>query len=244
MTQLNPHISVDCVIFGFDTHQLKVLLIERERIAQEDPLIPSGIMKLPGNLILINEDIDSSAYRVLKELTGLDNIFLKQLEVFGKPDRLSNPNDLMWLKVTTGLQIERVVTIAYYSLVKIHESSLQDHIEGKTSWIPVEKIPQLAFDHNIIVDKALNTLRKELRTEPIVFELLPKKFTIRQLQNLYEIILGFTLDSRNFRKKISKLEYLIPLQEKEIGVNHKPAQYYKFDRKTYTRQQKELEFVI
>jgi hypothetical protein len=105
-------------------------------------------------------------------------------------------------------------------------------------------LPTLIFDHKDIILKALDALRKELRTEPIGFELLPKKFTLRQLQNLYEVILGTALDNRNFRKKIGKLEYLIPLHEREVGVNHKPAQFYKFDKKIYKKQQKDLGFVI
>jgi hypothetical protein len=110
--------------------------------------------------------------------------------------------------------------------------------------LPLKSLPQLIFDHNLIITHALDTVRKELRSEPIGFELLPKKFTLRQLQNLYEVILGTPLDNRNFRKKISNLEYLIPLNEKEVGVNHKPAQYYRFDKKIYNKHQKDLGFVI
>lgn len=244
MKNLNPHISVDCVIFGFDSTELKILLVEREKLPNEDPRLPSGLMKLPGNLIDETEDLDESAYRVLKELTGLDKIYLKQLSVFGNSDRLDVVNDLLWLKTTSGMTIDRVVTVAYYSLVKINESDPQAHINSNAFWLPINKVPHLIFDHNKIIYKALETVRKELRTEPIGFELLPKKFTLRQLQNLYEVILGTSLDNRNFRKKISKLEYLIPLDEKEKGVNHKPAQFYRFDKKIYTKHQKDIGFVI
>jgi 8-oxo-dGTP diphosphatase len=244
MVSLNPHISVDCVIFGFDTQELKILLVDRNMLPGETSTISSGQMKLPGNLIDQNEDLDQSAYRVLKELTGLENIYLKQFAVFGSPARLNNQNDMLWLQSTSGLTIERVVTIAYYSLVKIDESNPQSHLSQNAKWVLVKNLPNLIFDHREIILKALETLRKELRTEPVGFELLPKKFTLRQLQNLYEVILGTELDNRNFRKKISKLEYLIPLNEKEVGVNHKPAQFYKFDKKIYKKTQKDLGFVI
>lgn len=243
MNGLNPHISVDCVVFGFDGKNLKVLLIERENVSAEISE-RSHLLKLPGNLISNNEDIDSSAYRVLKELTGLDHIFLKHFAVFGNPDRLNNQDDLDWLRATSGMSIDRVVTLAYYSLVKINESNPNESLLEKTMWIPLKDVPQLIFDHNLIIDRALEALRKELRTEPIGFELLPKKFTLRQLQNLYEVIIGNKLDNRNFRKKVSKLEYLIPQAEKEKGVNHKPAQLYKFDRKIFAKNRKDVGFVI
>lgn len=234
MASLNPHVSVDCVIFGFDFNKLKVLLIERENL--------SGItetghkLKLPGSLIDEREDLDASANRTLKELTQLDHIFLKQFGVFGSPDRLQPQEDLEWLRKTSGLGVDRVVTIAYYSLIKLVDSDITD----KTIWHPVDNLPELIFDHNIIVQKALEAVRREIRTEPICFELLPKKFTIRQMQSLYESILGEELDNRNFRKKIIPLKFLIPLPEKEKAVSHKPAQLYKFDRKLYEKHKKEI----
>jgi ADP-ribose pyrophosphatase YjhB (NUDIX family) len=234
MATLNPHVSVDCVIFGFDSNKLKVLLIEREKIANNE--LSGHKLKLPGNLILENEELDDSAYRTLKELTGLDNIFLKQFQVFGSPNRLSPIEDLIWLKTSSNIAVDRVVTIAYYSLIKLQDSNLTD----KTIWHPIDNIPELVFDHNIIVKRALEALQREIRTEPLCFELLPKKFTIRQMQNLYEAILGENLDNRNFRKKIMPLKFLIPLEEKERGVSHKPAQLYKFDRKLYARHRKEI----
>jgi hypothetical protein len=201
-------------------------------------------MKLPGNLISDTEDLDNSAYRILKELTGVDNIFLKQLSVFANPKRLNNSNDLLWLRTTSGLPVERVLTVAYYSLVKIDKTTPTKSLLSKAHWIPVKNLPLLTFDHNLIVGKALVSLRKELRTEPIGFELLPKKFSIRQIQNLYEVILGNKLDNRNFRKRVGKLKYIVALAEKEKRVNHKPAQLYKFDEKIFIRERKDEGFVI
>jgi 8-oxo-dGTP diphosphatase len=234
MTDLNPHVSVDCVIFGFDNRKLKVLLIEREKISGHD--LKGHELKLPGSLIFESEDPDASAVRTLKELTGLDNIFLKQFAVFGSPGRLSPKEDLEWLRITSHLMVERVVTIAYYSLITISESNITE----RTLWHPVNELPGLIFDHNQIIEKALSILRKEIRTEPLCFELLPKKFSLRQMQNLYEAILGEILDNRNFRKKIKRLEFLIPLTEWESGVNHKPAQLYRFDKKLYRKHRKVL----
>ena len=232
VTDLNPHVSVDCVIFGFNHQKLKVLLIEREKVLKSN--LRGHKLKLPGSLISQVEDLDISAARTLKELTGLDKIFLKQFGVFSSPDRLSPLEDIAWLRKTSGLKVDRVVTVAYYSLVKISESNTTE----KTIWQSVSEIPELIFDHNKIVMSALEALRKEVRTEPLCFELLPKKFTIRQMQNLYEAILGEMLDNRNFRKKIKPLEFLVPLDEKEKEVNHKPARLYRFDKRLYEKHRK------
>jgi len=231
-TTLNPHVSVDCVIFGFNDRKLKVLLIEREKVPMSH--LKGHKLKLPGNLISEVEDLDISATRTLKELTGLDNIFLKQFGVFSSPERLSPSVDLAWLRRTSGLKVDRVVTVAYYSLIKVAESNVTE----KTLWHPVTELPDLIFDHNKIIMRALEALQKEIRTEPLCFELLPKKFTIRQMQNLYEAILGERLDNRNFRKKIKPLEFLLPLAEKEKEVNHKPAQLFKFDKRLYEKHRK------
>jgi 8-oxo-dGTP diphosphatase len=232
MVTVNPHVSVDCVIFGFDAGKLKVLVIEREKIPEGQS--QGHKLKLPGSLIFETEDLDESAIRTLRELTGLDRIFLKQFGVFGAPGRLSPVEDLLWLRKTSGIGVDRVVTIAYYSLIKIAESTITD----KTIWVPADELPELIFDHNHIIKKALEVLRHEIRTQPLCFELLPKKFTIRQMQDLYQAILGENLDSRNFRKKVKPMEFLLPLPEKERKVNHKPAQLFKFDHKMYEKHRK------
>jgi hypothetical protein len=232
MMNLNPHVSVDCVVFGFDAGKLKVLLIEREKLPSMQ--LRGHRLKLPGSLISESEELDTSAIRTLTELTGLNNIFLKQFGVFGSPNRLSQSEDLEWLSQTTAMKIDRVVTIAYYSLIKISESN----ITPKTIWVPIRELPELIFDHNHIVHAALDTLRREIRSEAIGFEMLPKKFTIRQMQSLYESVLGETLDSRNFRKKVKPMEFLIPLPEKEKDVRHKPAQLFRFDKKLYEKHRK------
>jgi 8-oxo-dGTP diphosphatase len=238
MDQLISGISVDCVIFGFDMEQLKVLLIERDKSPDERSDLPSGTLKLPGSLIKDTDDLERSAYRILKELTGLDQVLLKQFAIFDRPDRLNNSNDLAWLCSSSGLPIRRVITVTYYSLVRIIKINPAKTLFDKAYWIPVKKLPKLAFDHNHIVESALKELRKKLLNELSGLELLPKKFTIRQFQNLYAEILGKELDKRNFRKRIHKLDYLIALPEKERRVNHKPAQLYKLDRKKLSRPER------
>lgn len=234
---INPTISVDCVIFGFSTNQLKVLLIERTYTDRSG--IEYNDHKLPGDFITINEDLDMAASRTLEELTGLRDIYLSQFAVFGNPDRISEPVDMDWLLDTTGLEIHRVVTAAYYSLINIGETNTEFAIKNSASWIDVKQVPKLAFDHADIIDKGLKHLQLSLRNEPIGFELLPEKFTIRELQTLYEVILDCTLDNRNFRKKILKSKYLVQLEEKQAGVAHKPAYYYRFDKSIYEQNKKD-----
>jgi 8-oxo-dGTP diphosphatase len=233
---INPHISVDCVIFGFSTSQLKVLLIEREysdRIGNR-----KKDHKLPGDFITVMEDLDMAATRTLEELTGLHDIYLKPFAVFGRPDRVNGILDRQWFLDTTGMEIRRVVTSAYFALINISETNHDFAIKYNASWIGLDQVPELAFDHREIIDAGLSHLRDSLRSEPIGFELLPDKFTIRELQTLYEIILDCKLDNRNFRKKILKANYLVQTDEKQSGVAHKPAYYYRFDKDIYEENKK------
>ena len=228
--QVNPHVSVDCVIFGFDFEELKVLLIQR----QEGPEGTAGSWALPGNLILENESLDQGAERVLRELTGLHNIFLEQFQAFGDPHRVQRAEDLAWLNYMRDQPNARVITVAYYSLLKLMDFEITpSSFAQNVDWFPIGEVPSLAFDHNEIVDQALHSLQLHLRQRPIGFSLLPPKFTLGQLQRLYEAILRVDLDKRNFRKKMLKKGILIPLDEKQRGVPHKPAQYYQFDLERY-----------
>ncbi len=230
---LNPHISVDCVIFGFDFSELRVLLVERT--LEKDSGVASDV-KLPGNLIRDNEDLDSSAYRILKEFTGLESVYLEQCKVFSSPDRIDNEEDRNWLQTNTNVPVDRVISVAYYSLIRLTNNMIYN-IETPYScyWYKISEIPDLPFDHNSIIKQALRTVRYKMKTEPLIFELLPKRFTIKQLQDLYEVIFGIHLDNRNFRKKIKGLAYIVPLEEKERGLPNRPAQYYMFDRKKYDK---------
>ena len=196
-------------------------------------------LKLPGDLVRKDEDLDTAASRVLRELTGLDHIYLKQYSAIGSPERLKRqPRDMEWLR-SIGHPEEIVVTVAYYSLIDIDQGRAADFIlHANACWYPVSEIKDLAFDHLSIVQQALQVLRGDLRLKPIAFELLPPKFTLRQMQQLYEVILGTTLDKRNFRKKVFNMPYITPINEKQVDVSHKPARYFCFNRKTYQKTNK------
>jgi 8-oxo-dGTP diphosphatase len=229
--EINPRISTDCVIFGFDFNQLRVLLIERSAVEN----VPS-MMALPGDLIYEEENLDMAANRVLKELTGLEEIYLEQVGAFGDPDRLNKKNDQLWLKAVRQDPDARVITIAYYSLVNLDNYTPQASSFAKSaSWMLVDDIQELAFDHAEIVSAALKKLKDKIISQPIGFNLLPEKFTLSQLHRLYESILGRDLDKRNFRRKMLKLKLVESLDEKQEGVPHKPSQYFKFNEENYNK---------
>ncbi len=209
-------ISVDCVIFGFDDNTLKVLLIKCNLEEYK------GCWSLLGDLVLPEEDLDTASYRVLKERTGLDDLYLEQVQTFGGLNR--HPAG-------------RVVTIAYYSLVNIrhHQLKLSDN---ELHWHPLKDIRTMAFDHKMILDASYSQLQKNIQEKPLVFKLLGNKFSLRELQNLYEAILCTKLDRRNFRKKISTMGLLIDINETESDVPHRPGKLYRFNHQKY---QKELE---
>ena len=198
-------ISVDCVIFGYDQKELKVLLIKSDL---EDF---SGLYSLLGDLVKPDEDLESASYRILKERTGMDDVYLEQVQAFGTINR--HPSG-------------RVITIAYYSLIDIKHHKLQLN-HNDLHWHPVKEIKKLAFDHKLILDSSLSRLQEQVMEHPVIFNLLPEKFSLRQLQNVYQAILGFELDRRNFRKKISVKDWLMDINEMEDDVPHRPGKLYK-----------------
>jgi 8-oxo-dGTP diphosphatase len=223
-------LSVDCVVFGFDEEKLKVLLIQQKQ-PTEGKKLSHLQMALPGNLVEESESLDEAAQRVLQELTSLQGIYLRQFHTFGDPDRVRSLKDQEWLRSFRRNPDRRVVTVGYYSLVKMEDyNPIASSFAKKAQWIDVYKIPELAFDHNIVIHEALKMLRHELIADHIGFELLPEKFTLSQLQKLYEIILDKKLDKRNFRKNVLKNNQVKALNEKQKGVLHKPAQLFKFDK--------------
>ena len=237
---LNPHVSVDCVILGYDSQELKVLLIERKysESGNGTPHNQHLDIALPGNLVSDDEDLDTSAKRILKELTDLDNIYMEQFRAFGNPSRVRQEQDVEWLKTMRSQPQARVITIAYFALVKLEDYVPKAHSFARQSgWYPIHAVPKLAFDHNEILDQALQVLKFKITHYPLGFELLPEKFTLGQLQRLYESILGDDLDKRNFRRKMKSLKLLIPLKEKQQGVSHKPAELYRFNMKVYEQLQ-------
>lgn len=224
----NPHISVDCVVFGFDGEKLKVLLIERS-INEQNTMYNDK--KLPGSIILNDEDLDDAASRVLNELTGLKNIYLDQFHSFGNPKRTANPRDVLWLERTTRLKIGRIVTVAYVALIKINRKLVFNAEDSSVNWYDVNEVKgmQLAFDHNEIIRRGLEHIRHRVDLEPhLFFELLPRKFTISQLRNLHDVIHQTRSDVRNFQKKVAQMPYLVMLDEVEEGVPHRAGRLYKY----------------
>ena len=227
----NQTVSVDCVVFAFDGVSLKVLLVRRVRTESGESVVD---YKLPGGLIAQNETLDGAVMRVMAELTGIRHLYMRQMEVFSDPSRVSGV-DLEWVKSFYGVNASRVLTVAYFSLVKLTRKLVDYAARNRAEWVDVQQVRHLIMDHDLILMRAMNYLIGQLQHEPIAFELLPRRFTMRQLQNLYEAILGTEIDSRNFRKKVKTFEYIIPTEEREEGVAHKPALYYVFDRRIYSR---------
>lgn len=228
-----PHLSVDCVLIGFDEEGLKVLLVEKTHVGSGHA---GAISKLPGDLIYEEEELDAAARRVLFDMTGMSSPHLEQFHTFGSPSRIKNPADREWVEATSGQKIGRLVTVAYMAMLRI-STKLRKLMEShKTRWVPVDDLPELAFDHRNIVDLALEKIRSSVKKEPaLIYDMLPAKFTALQLRRLNEEIHSKPMDVRNFHKKIASRPYIVPLDEKEEGVDHRAARYYRFDRKIYNR---------
>ncbi|MDR3328824.1 MAG: NUDIX domain-containing protein [Prevotellaceae bacterium] len=233
---LYPHVSVDCVIFGFDGQALKVLLMSRRDEAHN-----SGYndYKFPGSLVYANEDLDTAAVRAAHDITGLRDLRLRQFRTFGAPDRASSPRDKRWLENATRQQVGRIVTVGYLTLIKMGEEVRSFGEDYNVAWFDVgDSTVQLAFDHPLILAEALREIRRQVASRPaVVFDLLPPKFTARELRAAYSAIFSRTYDVRNFNKKFIENEPLIvALDEKERNVKHRAARYLRFDRKAYARQ--------
>jgi len=211
-------LTVDCVVFGFDDGELKILLIQRGL----EPF--KGKWALPGGFVRVDETLDAAARRELHEEAGLKNVFLEQLYTFGAVHR--DPR-------------ERVVSVAYYALVAMSAHNTRAATDAADAqWFPISKIPKLAFDHAEILATAIARLKAKVRYEPIGFELLPDKFTLSQLQHLYEAVLATDLDKRNFRKKVLSYGLLQPLKETQLLGRHRPAQLFRFDADKYEKLKK------
>lgn len=210
-----PLVTVDCVIFGLDeSSRLKVLLIQRKNEPFKD------LWALPGGFVEMDEPLKQAALRELEEETGVVDVFVEQLYTFGNPGR--DPRG-------------RVISVAYYALVNLEEHPVQAASDARhVRWFEVEELPQLAFDHQEILQVAIQRLRAKVRYQPIGFELLPEKFTLTQLQQLYETILGVEepLNKRNFRTRILRMGVLKEVGKQE-GVAHRPAKLYTFDKERY-----------
>ena len=210
-------LTVDCVIFGFEENELKILLIRSDLEAFRNK------WTLLGDIMRDNEELDDAADRVLLERTGMTDVFLEQVRTFSGPTR--HPGG-------------RVITVAYASLLDIRNHQLKI-TDNELHWHPVNSLTDMAFDHKQIVDACYKWLQKMIQEHPLGLNLLPDKFSLRELQNLYEAILGVSLDRRNFRKKFFTMDFLIDTTEMEVDVPHRPGKLYKFNFKKYERNKKQ-----
>jgi len=216
MTYYNEHskvwVSVDCIIFGFEENKLKVLIGRR----QMDP--GRGEWSLYGGFVAADESIDEAAERTLKELTGMQKMFMRQVGAFGRVDR--DPG-------------ERVISIAYYALMNVKDYSEKQRKEHGLEWVDITQLPQLYSDHNEMVMKAWRMMKQKMRTEPIGFRLLPDLFTLTQLQRLYEAVGGEEIDKRNFRKRIKDMDFIEKTDKIDKKTSKRGAFLYRFNKKAY-----------
>lgn len=230
--ETNHSLSVDCVIFGYDSEGLKVLLMEQRRHANQPA--QDKRLKLPGSMIHESETLPEAARRVLLETTGLERVYLKQTEIFSEPDRVIG-DELEWIAAYHNITTRRVVTVGYYALIQITPKRLNHTTQKNATWVKYNEIPSLIMDHMEILNHALGVLREDFERSPIAFELLPRKFTIKELRELYSAIMGVEVDNRNFRKKILSTGILTPTGEKQQKVSHKPAEFYTFNLSEYRK---------
>lgn len=208
------YVATDCIIFGFDEGKIRLLIFKRRVEPNKNH------WSLIGSFVKLDEDVNEAAQRVLKEITGLDNIFMEELRTYGAADR--DPG-------------YRCISIAQYALIRINDYDRELVDKHGAHWYDIDKIPDLVLDHNQMVADALERLKQKARYQPIGFELLPEKFTIPQLQQLYEAIYQKELDARNFRKKVLSHNVLIKLDQKDKTTSRRGAFLYKFDHKTYKK---------
>ena len=213
---INPqfYVSVDCIIFGLNEGELSLLLLKRTFEPEK------GKWSLMGGFVQQNESVDAAAKRVLKELTGLDNVYMEQVGTFGAVDR--DPG-------------ERVISVAYYALINVDESDRKSVEKHHAQWINIHELPELSFDHPTMIEKARDLMRRKASLEPIGLNLLPRLFTLSQMQSLYETIQGETIDKRNFRKKVAEMDYIEKTEMIDKSGSRRGAYLYKFNNKAYNR---------
>ena len=209
-------VAVDCIIFGFNDNKLELLLIKKK----DNPEM--GKWSLIGGFVGFNEDLDEAANRILSDLSGLRDIYMEQIKTFGKVDRCS---------------FDRIISSTYSAFI-LKSSYTEDQIKKyNAQWFPITEVPQLIFDHNDMVNIAIKRMRRRVRNFPIAFNLLPPKFTLPQLQALYEGVLDEKLDKRNFRRKVAQMKYLVRLDEKDMSESRRGAFLYRFDETLFENEQ-------
>ena len=232
----NPklYVGIDCIIFGFNEGELNLLLLKRNfepamgewslmgGFVQEDESV-DDVWSLMGGFVQEDESVDDAAKRVLNELTGLEDVYMEQVQAFGAIDR--DPG-------------ERVVSIVYYALININEYDKESVQQHNAFWVNINELPALIFDHPQMVEKARKLMQQKASTEPIGFNLLPKLFTLSQLQSLYEAIYGESIDKRNFRKRIAEMDYIEKTDKIDKTGSKRGAALYQFNEKAYRKAPK------
>ncbi len=213
---INPrfYVSVDCIIFGLNEGELSLLLLRRNFEPEK------GKWSLMGGFVQHNESVDAAAKRVLKELTGLENVYMEQVGAFGEIDR--DPG-------------ERVISVAYYALINVDEYDRKLVEKHNAQWMNIHDLPELSFDHPAMIEKARDLMRRQASLEPIGLNLLPRLFTLSQMQSLYETIQGEPIDKRNFRKKVAEMDYIEKTEMIDKSSSRRGAYLYKFNNKAYSR---------
>jgi ADP-ribose pyrophosphatase YjhB (NUDIX family) len=212
-------VAVDCIIFGYDIIEKEIKLLLSKRIFE--PAI--GKWSLAGGFVNGNESLDQAASRVLRNITGLESVYMRQSYSYGDLDR--DPGD-------------RVISVAYFALIAIRDINKDLAQQNGVHWRSIARLPDLIFDHPMMVKRALADLQNQVKVKPVGFELLPERFTLVHLQDLYEAIYQRTVDKRNFRKKILSMGILEKLDEKEKETSKKGAYYYRFNKDRYTKLEK------
>lgn len=211
------YVSVDCIIFGFNQDELSLLLLKRNFEPAQ------GEWSLMGGFVQENESVDDAAKRVLAELTGLENVYMKQVAAFGEIER--DPG-------------ERVISVAYYALINIDEYDRGLVQQHNAYWVNIDELPPLIFDHPQMVKRARELMKERASIEPIGFNLLPKLFTLSQLQSLYEAIYGEAIDKRNFRKRVAEMDFIEKTDKIDKTGSKRGAALYQFNNKAYRKDPK------
>ena len=217
-------LAVDCIIFGYHAGEVNLLIVRREVAPRR------GTSALMGGFVFARESVDAAAARVTRELTGLQDVYLEQFHAFGEVDRDEG---------------ERIVSVGYYALVQQEIATRQLSDDYDAHWVAITEVPPLVFDHNEMVEAALTRLRYRATHEPVAFRLLPEKFTLTQLQSLYESIFMQRIDPGNFRRRLRKMPYLQRQAEKDVSTSRKGAWYYRFDYQAFAEARDEgAEFLL
>ncbi len=233
------NLSVDCVVLKLEDNALNVLLRKRtlNLYSENLPVIDDWV--LPGHYVLKSNNLGETANRVFKELTGENHFNRNQFRTYGNAARIKSEKDVLWVR-SRGAKI-RTITVAYYLIVASNKELL--NMDDSLKWFKLKSLPQLGFDHLQIINDAYDDVKTKIITDPLIFDFVPIKFTLNELQVAYETILDVELDNRNFRKKVSSKSYIVPLDEKQKGVSKKPSRLYMFSKDVYN-QVVETDFII